>query len=76
MFLSMPCFHTDLESWDYNAKSVNVLTKVISATTRQANHPAVDVSGLLGEYALTGIGANVELVRAMFSNADTFSRQA
>jgi hypothetical protein len=40
-------------SWEVRGKSV-------SATSAVAAHPAADVSGLRGEYALTGIGATVD----------------
>ncbi|MCW5632393.1 MAG: hypothetical protein KIT17_03585 [Rubrivivax sp.] len=38
----------------------NVRARVVSATSGIAAHPAVDVGGLRGEFALTGIGAAVD----------------
>jgi hypothetical protein len=37
-----------------------VKSNVVMATSPEASHPAVDVSGLRGEYALVGIGASVD----------------
>ncbi len=41
-------------------KTFNVQARFVSAASGIAAHPAVDVSGLRGEYALTGIGAAVD----------------
>jgi hypothetical protein len=45
-----------------NVGGVNweVRGQYVSATSAVAAHPAIDVSGLRGEYALTGIGATVD----------------
>lgn len=46
-----------------NGKTYRVLSRHVTATSGQAAHPAADVSGLRGQYALTGIGASVAAAR-------------
>lgn len=43
-----------------NVTRFEVRGKHVAATSAVAAHPAVDVAGLRGEYALTGIGASVD----------------
>jgi hypothetical protein len=43
-----------------NGTTYNVVGKLVSATSAVAAHPAIDVTGLRGEYALSGIGATVD----------------
>lgn len=40
-------------------RSFSVLNRVVSATSAEVAHPTIDVGGLRGEFALTGIGAFV-----------------
>jgi hypothetical protein len=42
-----------------NGVTYNIVAKYVSAASGFAAHPTIDVSGLRGEYALTGIGAFV-----------------
>lgn len=44
-----------------NGSNWAVVAAVVSSTSDWADHPTADVSGLLGDFALTGIGARVEL---------------
>jgi hypothetical protein len=46
-----------------NGMTFSVKSAFVSATSAQAAHPSVDVSGLRGAYALTGIGASVDWKR-------------
>lgn len=41
-------------------QTFQVVGNVVSATSAIADHPAAEASGLLGQYALTGIGAAVD----------------
>ncbi len=45
------------------SQTFQVVSKVVSATSGEAAHPVVDVSGMRGEYALTGVGATVDWKR-------------